>query len=70
MVSRRNWTRQWLDAALKRDEVFASLAVLDELEAGDFPSKDKAIILVNSLPMLDIFDTISEILHFPTCKFY
>ena len=62
MVARRNWTRQWFDAALLgRDQVVTSLATIAELEAGDFPEKAAALQLFEQLPLVDLNDSVAEI---------
>lgn len=38
MAARREWTVRWWDALLPSDSIVSSLAVLDELKQGDFPS--------------------------------
>jgi len=61
MVARRNWTRQWFDAAKAgQDELVTSLAVQAELEAGDFPGKSDALALITDLPLVDLNDAVAE----------
>lgn len=60
MVARRDWTRQFWDNA-DEYELVTSVAVLDELERGSFPSKDKVIDLAASLPILPLGSGIGEI---------
>lgn len=53
MVARRNWTRRWFDAASTgTDELVTSLAVEAELEAGSFPGKTDALLLISKLPLI------------------
>ncbi len=62
MVARRDWTRRWFDAALVGgDEIVTSLAVLAELERGNFPGREQALALFSQLPVEDITDAIAEI---------
>ncbi len=62
MVARRDWTRRWFDAALVGgDEIVTSLAVLAELERGNFPGREQALALFSQLPVEDISETIAEI---------
>ena len=63
MVARRQWTREWFDAAIGRDELVTSAAVLDELERGEFPGRADAIQLVSKLTPLQISDEIVEIVR-------
>ena len=61
MVARRLWTREWWDDHRIDYEVFASEAVIDELEKGAFPQKDDAIALIEAIPLLDIEDPVGDI---------
>ncbi len=63
MVARRQWTRQWWDNY--REEYFrvTSIAVLDELQSGDYPNKEAAIGLVRDLPLLPVVVAIAEIVQ-------
>ncbi len=63
MVARRQWTREWFDAAADRDELVTSAAVLDELERGDFPGRADAIRMVSTLTPLRISDEIVGIVR-------
>ena len=61
MVARRNWTRRWFDAAKNgSDELVTSLAVVAELEAGDFPGKTDALTLISKLPLVDLNEAVAE----------
>lgn len=61
MVARKNWTREWFDAASEYDELVTSAAVLQELERGEFPGKQDAIGLVLGLTPLAIDDRVLQI---------
>jgi len=63
MVARRDWTRHWWDEM--RDDYLpvSSVAVLDELQSGDFPNKDQAIELLSSLPLVPLELEIAEIVR-------
>ena len=63
MVAQRNWTHQWWDGRLDEYEVVTSEAVLDELSAGDYPTKDQVLSLVKSLPVLPVEPAIVEIVE-------
>ena len=39
MTARRQWTRQWWDELRHEYSLVSSVAVLDELEAGEYPGK-------------------------------
>jgi hypothetical protein len=60
MIARRDWTRVWWDNHRSRYDVFTSEAVIEELEIGTFPSKDNALALVESLPLLAINEAIAD----------
>ena len=49
MVARRQWTRQWWDELRHEYALATSIAVLDELGAGDYPGKDEALNLVKDV---------------------
>ena len=61
MVARRDWTRRFWDKSADEFELVTSIAVIDELESGDFPSKAETIELARSLPALPINREIAEI---------
>ncbi|MBD2778885.1 type II toxin-antitoxin system VapC family toxin [Iningainema tapete] len=63
MVARRDWTRQWWDNAGNQYWLVTSVAVLDELNRGDFPSKDEAIKLISGLPLVVVEPAIAEIVQ-------
>lgn len=64
MVARRNWTRQWFDAARGgSDEIVTSLAVEAELQSGNFPGKQDALALIAELPLLDLNDSVAEVVE-------
>ena len=62
-VARRTWTRRWWDEQRHQYEVVTSEAVLDELEGGDYPSKEKALRLVDELPLLAVEPEIGEVVE-------
>ncbi len=62
MLARRNWTRRWFDAARAgSDELVTSLAVEAELRGGNFPHRDAALELIAGLPLVDLDDSVAEI---------
>jgi predicted nucleic acid-binding protein len=63
MVARREWTRRWFDAAITTDRVVTSPAVLAELENGDFPGRDQAIRMLDSLELLSVNSAVAEIVE-------
>jgi hypothetical protein len=60
MIARRDWTREGWDHHRTRYEVFTSEAVIEELEIGTFPGKDRALALVASVPLLEVNDAIAD----------
>lgn len=62
-VARRQWTRQWWGFASAHHELLTSEAVLDELKAGDYPSREDALALIKDLPLLAITPAIAEIVE-------
>ena len=63
MVARRDWTRSWWARASESVELVTSLAVIDELERGDFPAKLDCLGLVTGLAVLAIEAPILEIVE-------
>lgn len=64
MIARREWTRQWLDAAIGADdELVTSLAVIGELERGEFPGKADTLKLIEGFPVEDITEAVAEIVE-------
>ncbi len=61
MEARKQWTRQWWDNASDDYSLVTSVAVLDELNRGDYPNKEKAVELIDDLPLLPVEDAIAEI---------
>lgn len=63
MVARRDWTRRWLDSAVKTERVVTSAAVLNELENGNFPGRQNAIELLDKFELLTIDRAVAEIVE-------
>lgn len=63
MIARRNWTRTWWDSQRHEYELVTSEAVLDELEAGNFPNKDQALALLADVPLTPVEPAIVEIVE-------
>lgn len=60
-VYRREATREWWDQQSKFYELYTSQAVLEELRAGEYPNQQKAIEIVESLPLVEITDEVYAI---------
>lgn len=63
MVARRQWTRQWWEQAKNDYLLVTSFGVLDELQGGDYPSRDDAVALVASLPKVEADAAIGDIVE-------
>jgi len=61
MVARRHWTREWWDTRRQAYEVVTSLAVVEELEGGDYPNKADALQLIAGVPLLAVAPAIAPI---------
>lgn len=63
MIARHNWTRQWWDNS--RDDYFlvTSVAVLDELARGDYPTRSDALRLIDSLPLVAVEEAVVDIVE-------
>lgn len=61
IVARREWTRRWWEIAISRDELVTSVAVMDELAAGDSPQREERLQLLQSMDFLSITPAIGEI---------
>lgn len=59
--ARQAWTRRWWEIASSHYELLTSDAVVSELEDGDYPSREAALALVRSLPLLEIEPAVAEI---------
>jgi predicted nucleic acid-binding protein len=61
MIAREQWTRRWLDAALRgSDELVSSLAVQAELEAGRYPKQKEMLELLAGFPLLELNEAVAE----------
>ena len=63
MVARCNWTREWWDQQSYHYELVASLAVIEELEKGDYPTKSDTLALIESISILPVEEPIPEIVE-------
>jgi hypothetical protein len=63
MQARRNWTRDWWDSHRGAYDVVTSDAVVDELEAGDYPFRNDALALVSGLPLVPFETAIGDIVE-------
>ena len=63
MVARRQWTRRWWAGAQDETELVTSAAVLEELEAGDYPSRGASLDLMATLPPLAVDVPVRDIVE-------
>ncbi len=63
MIARKEWTRLWWEQFSNNYQLVTSIAVLDELNKGNFPSKEKAIQLLDNIPIVEIKSEIAEIVQ-------
>ena len=63
MVARREWTREWWEKAMDRDELVTSVAVLDELRQGSFAARDDCIRLLDPLAVLPLEHAVLDIVQ-------
>ena len=63
MAARRQWTRQWWDELRHEYTLVTTVAVLDELGAGDYPGKGEALSLVRDVPLVSVDETVADIVH-------
>ena len=62
-VARKNWTQHWWDFKRAAYEVVTSVAVLDELADGDYPTKEETVSLVEGIPLVPIVTPVLEIVE-------
>ena len=63
MVARRDWTRQWWNQSGSRYHLVTSVAVIEELERGEFTAKEQCLRLMDPLPLLRIEPPVSEVVE-------
>lgn len=63
MIARRNWTREWWNNQREHYQLATSIAVMEELERGDYPNNEKILNLVADIPLLSINTEIHDIVE-------
>lgn len=63
MIARREWTRFWWNRVSYQYELVTSIAVLDELNKGNFPNKEQTLKLLDKITLIDIELEIAEIVQ-------
>jgi hypothetical protein len=61
MAARKKWTRSWWNSAVRRHDLVASAAVVEELRNGAFPNRKECLELVASLRLLAVEPAIMDI---------
>ncbi len=59
----KTWTQRWWDHSRHLYRLVTSQAVLEELNNGDYPKKEKCIALLDDLPLLAIEFEIADIVE-------
>lgn len=63
MVAMRNWTREWWDHHSKNYELVTSAAVFEEINGGDYSTKEDTLALIKDLPFLKTDNAVIEIVN-------
>jgi hypothetical protein len=63
MVARRAWTREWWDNHRSPYVPVTSIAVIEELEAGNHPARQECLELLSSLPLLPVTEEVAGIVE-------
>lgn len=63
MLARQQWTREWWDNYSNEYLLVTSVAVLDELERGDYTAKNDATQLVSGVPLVAVEEAVSDIVQ-------
>ncbi len=62
-IARCEWTRQWWTAKRQNYDLVTSVAVLNELENGDYPKKENCLSLLSTLSVVTIEPEIIDIVE-------
>ena len=63
IVVRKQWTQEWWENKRHKYDLITSNAVLEELNSGNYPNKDKIIKLLDDIPLLKTNSSIIEIVQ-------
>ena len=63
MVARRRWTQLWWEQAENDYLLVTSVAVLDELNGGNYPNRDEAVALIAHLPQVKADPAVGDIVE-------
>jgi len=62
-VAQRLWTREWWENYSRNYELVTAPPVLDELERGNYPTKQETVKLVEDLPLLAVNEEVIDIVQ-------
>lgn len=60
-IVKKQWTREWWDNYRHRYELVIGPTVMDELERGNYPTKENTLKLIEELPLLEVNEDIEKI---------
>jgi 2-phospho-L-lactate guanylyltransferase (CobY/MobA/RfbA family) len=63
MQARREWTREWWQAARLTENLVSSVAVIEELSRTPEPKRTELLTLMEDIPHLPITQEVREIVH-------
>ena len=63
MLARQQWTRSWWDDCRHEYSLVTSAAVIDELMKGEYPTKNDALSLISTLPLVAVEEAIAGIVQ-------
>jgi len=63
MLARQQWTRSWWDDCRHEYSLVTSAAVIDELMKGEYPTKNDALNLISTLPLVAVEEAIADIVQ-------
>ena len=62
-IARREWTRQWWNDTRLDYDLLTSVAVLNELETGEYPNREKRVELLEELPLVRVESEVIDIVQ-------
>ena len=61
IIAQRQWTQQWWNTRRSSYDIVTSVAVLDELDRGDYPHKAASLALARKVPSVPISDEVRDV---------
>lgn len=62
-LARKKWTRDWWDRERPLYDPVISVAVIDEIEKGIYPTKIDALKLIDNIPLIPLEPEVTEIVE-------